>query len=1014
MGKKNISIRRILVIALVGVTALVMFAFGAINYYREYHAGIAGLHTKLDRITAQLATALVNPMWTFNVTDVTKIIESFMKDKEVYAVFVEDQKRFIGRVQDKDRNPSPLQSRISFNGDLFLEKEIVFRGEKIGVLGVCLTSTLVKDELKSDLIYLLSSFFVLNFCLVTLLFFVFMRTVFSPLKIIGDYADRMSDSAGMEDTPIPGQGFAKELESLKNSIQNMIDQLRVRYLELKASQTALVETEKKYREIFNNAAEGIFQTSQEGRLLIANPALARILGYDSCQDILSSVSNVANDFYVEPSKREEFLHILNTRKRIRNFETEFLRKDKTAIPVSISAHSVFDEQKNFLYYEGMLQDITQKRKTEELRVAKEAAEATTKAKSLFLASMSHEIRTPMNAIMGLTGLVRKTELTAKQQDYLGKIGSSAHDLLGIINDILDFSKIEAGELHLDQVDFLLDDIWESLSDIFAKKCADKGLRFYFSIEDDVPSVLVGDPLRLRQILTNLAGNALKFTQEGEIVIQVGLVTQQSDRVMLRFSVKDTGIGIRQEKLTTIFSPFTQAEPFITRQYGGTGLGLSICKQLVEMMGGEIRLESKPGCGTCFIFTAGFGLQLREREHNYVCPANIGSRIVGKDGLKGARILLVEDNSINRQVATEILEGLGILVEKAQNGMEAVKKISSRGDDELLRFDAVLMDVQMPVMNGFVATRQIRQWESENLSLEGRGEVSGIPIIAMTAHAMLGDREKCIASGMNDYLTKPIDQNRLFATLKTWIPAGPDRPYTGEEEVGEAVRRTGGEAQVDGGDSGLSDFFGVKNLPGIDLAKGIERLQGNKKLYRKLLHEFVQNHADDLQKINQALADKNIQRAQRLAHTLKGVARSIAANHLSAIAEELEVSLRQGKPLQLAFLDTAQQEMSSLADSIGKIREPRKTDHQGVRQEEASFTIGTITPLLREMYVLLKMNRIDADKNLSGLQPFLVHADLETLGRELENSLEQFDFKGAAAVVENIAKQLGISLEGRDV
>lgn len=1002
------TITRILIITLVAVTALVMTAFGVIEYSRDYTGRNNALRAKLDSITTQLSIALVNPMWTFNTTDITKIVDSYMKDKEVSAVFVEDEKRLIGRIRAGHGETAPLYGRIFPRGEFFSEKAIYFKGEKIGVLGVSLTQEYMDQELKTSLLNLLSSFFILNISLVSILFFVLMRAVVTPLKIIENYAIQMSDSFGMEDIRINGNGFAEELDNLKNSIQNMTGQLKARYYELKESQAALKETEKKYREIFNNASEGIFQTTREGRLILANPALAAMLGYDSSQEIVDSVVDIAKDVYVDAAKRDEFLKIINTEKRIRHFETKAFRKDKSVISVSISAHSVFDEHNGFLYYEGMVEDITQRKHAEELKIEKEAVEATARAKSIFLASMSHELRTPISAIMGLTSLAMKTDLSDKQKDYLKKIESTSRDLLGIINDVLDFSKIEAGELSMDRIVFPLEDVWGSLSDIFADKCAEKGLGLHFYGEDDVPSGLIGDPLRVRQILINLIGNALKFTQQGEIVVRVALAMKSRNRVMLKFSVKDTGIGIDQKNLTAIFSPFTQGEPFITRKYGGTGLGLSICKQLVEMMGGEIWVESKPEQGACFTFTACFGLQSREQEQESLWPDEMRI-IAGKGGLRGARVLLVEDNSINRQIAMEILENEGVIVENARDGREAVRIFSSRTADSTSAFDAVLMDVQMPEMNGFEATRKIRQWESKNPGAGGVERASGIPIIAMTAHAMMGDRETCIASGMNDYITKPIDHNRLFCTLKKWIFAGSGRTHT-IEKGGEVAEELTIVAEESESDAGLADFFGAKVLPGIDLAKGIDRLQGNKNLYLKLLHEFGRNHSNDIEKIRRSLKEKELEVAQRQIHTFKGVVKSIAAVDLSAIAEDIEGAIKKGNPVKDSLLATAQMMVGEITDSIAGLKAPRNEEPGEPCLNESPPDIGELTHLILEMYQLLQKNRIDADRYLSSLKAILVHAGLGAFALELDISLGQFDFKGARAVMEKIAGELNISLE----
>ncbi len=550
----------------------------------------------------------------------------------------------------------------------------------------------------------------------------------------------------------------------------------------------------------------------------------------------------------------------------------------------------------------------------DLDEARSEAEDATKAKSEFLANMSHEIRTPMNAIMGMAHLAMKTDLTAKQYDYLKKVDISAKSLLGIINDILDFSKIEAGKMDMESVDFQLEDTLDNISTLVGIKTQEKGLELLFKTDPAVPRALVGDPLRLGQILINLSNNAVKFTDTGEIVVATELVKKDKAQVTLKFSVHDTGIGMTAEQAAKLFQPFAQADSSTTRKYGGTGLGLTISKRLAEMMGGEIWVESQPGQGSTFSFTANFGLG-KERAKKRFKPAselrgmkvlvvddNATSRSIlqemlesfsfevslassgeegiteleaaskdkpfelvimdwkmpGMDGIEaskrikdhkglskippiilvtaygreevmqqaeqvglegfllkpvnpsmlfdaimqafgeavpetsriaqrheqeaealkhiqGARVLLVEDNEINQQVAKEILEGAGLIVTLANNGQEAVNAVKESN------YDAVLMDVQMPVMDGYTATRKIREWEVGMRNAEcGMGNKIGedsdlkseintvVPIIAMTAHAMAGDEDKSLQAGMNGHVTKPIDPDQLFATLQKWI------------------------------------------------------------------------------------------------------------------------------------------------------------------------------------------------------------------------------------------------------
>ncbi|OQY58763.1 MAG: hypothetical protein B6245_10275 [Desulfobacteraceae bacterium 4572_88] len=410
----------------------------------------------------------------------------------------------------------------------------------------------------------------------------------------------------------------------------------------------------------------------------------------------------------------------------------------------------------------------------------------------FLAKMGHDIRTPMSSIIGFTNLALKTELTPRQQDYLNKIDTSAVLLLGVINDILDFSKIEAGKLELESVGFRLDDITENLSDMFSGKIAEKGLEIIISVGREVPLGLIGDPLRLNQVLTHLVDNAISFTDKGEVIIRVDPVTgyelQMTDHelrvrngavrrsashtVMLRFSVRDTGTGISQEHLTQLLESLTQPDRYPTQEYGGAGLGLTICKRLIDMMGGELWLESEPASGSTFSFISKFGVQPDDEV-----PARKTERAGEKENLaqsvkkiRGKKVLLVEDNIINQQVATEILERAGVNVKIANNGKNAVEAVSRAA------YDAVLMDVQMPEMDGLEATRTIRTWETElwssvSADKNGISYRARVPIIAMTAHAMKGDREKCLESGMDDYIPKPIDTGQLFIILARWMGDG---------------------------------------------------------------------------------------------------------------------------------------------------------------------------------------------------------------------------------------------------
>jgi signal transduction histidine kinase/ligand-binding sensor domain-containing protein/DNA-binding response OmpR family regulator len=640
---------------------------------------------------------------------------------------------------------------------------------------------------------------------------------------------------------------------------------------------------------------------------------------------------------------------------------------------------------------------------QELKVAKEKAEEATAMKSIFLANMSHEIRTPMNAVIGMAYLALKTALTDKQRDYLNKIHNAGTSLLGVINDILDFSKIEAGRLDIETVDFRLDDVIASATSITAQKAQDKGLEFLAEVASSVPQNLVGDPLRLGQVITNLINNAIKFTEQGDVYLKAELLEQVGDRARLRFSVKDTGIGMTPQQAARLFQAFSQADASTTRKHGGTGLGLTISKRLVELMGGEIGLESQPGVGSTFLFTVSVGVasgpaqsriipeQLRTvsalvvddnaaardilvhaldgvcarvdavgsgeeaiaavKQHDSDRPYGVifmDWRMPGLDGiqaarlikenpqlkthpavvlvtafgreevreeaeriqidgfllkpvttsmlvdtlvtlfagarqdrtalapaadrhaerLRGVRILLAEDNEINQQIAVELLEGVGATLEVADNGLEAVRKLL--GPSTPPNFDVVLMDLQMPEMDGFQATRKIRS----------DPRFASFPIIAMTAHATIEERQKCLDAGMNGHVSKPIDPSTLFETLERFVTPTVQGPAVSSQEPAAAA---------------VAEAEELPEVTGLNTADGLHRVAGNKKLYQKLLRQFSNTEADAAQRIASALAANDRALAERLAHTVKGVAGNIGAAAVQNAAAQLEKAIKGSAP-----------------------------------------------------------------------------------------------------------------------
>ncbi|MEO5331184.1 MAG: PAS domain S-box protein [Magnetococcus sp. YQC-5] len=524
------------------------------------------------------------------------------------------------------------------------------------------------------------------------------------------------------------------------------------------------------------------------------------------------------------------------------------------------AYDDLDAEQLERYLEGAWRIIQHHLDTNAVLLAKEAAEHANAAKSEFLANMSHEIRTPMNTIIGLGQLLEESDLPPLQQDYMRKIMSAGHSLLGIIDNILDFSKIEAGHMQLERIPFNLDEVLEKVSGIISLKAMEKRIKLLLDIPVNIPKTLLGDPLRLQQVLVNLGSNAVKFTHSGEVMLRVNTVSQHGESCHLRFSVKDTGIGISQEQMAKLFQPFQQADTSTTRHYGGTGLGLIISKRIVELMGGVISVESRLGHGSNFTFSVFFEKQSPTLTSKLEPPSDLDGHI---DLLHGLRVLVVEDHDINWEVVQAVLDKVQMVTTRANNGKEA---LALCGDD-LPAFDVILMDLQMPEMDGYEATRQLRE----------RFSKEQLPIIAMTAHALTVEKDRCQKLGMNDYITKPFKIHHLFASLLACCKPG---QYTG---VGDAV-----ESQHD--TTALKDPVSFPDLPGIDIHDAIERLNGDTLLLRRLLLNFKTRYADFNHRLTQLVTDEDFQGVKQLVHGIKGVAGNISATQLAQAALDVEMAL----------------------------------------------------------------------------------------------------------------------------
>ena len=504
------------------------------------------------------------------------------------------------------------------------------------------------------------------------------------------------------------------------------------------------------------------------------------------------------------------------------------------------------------------------RALKELVIAREGAEAAYKTKSEFLANMSHEIRTPMNAILGLSQLCLQTGLDQRQHDYISKVNLSAHGLLGVVNDILDFSKIDAGMLALELVHFDLNSSLQLLDSSAGHLARAKGLRFNMNVESDVPAYLVGDPLRLGQVLLNLASNAVKFTVEGEVGVSIKLKEQDGDSVMVEFEVSDTGIGLTSEQSKGMFLAFTQVDTSTTRKFGGTGLGLAISKRLVELMGGRLWVESSVGTGSNFFFTARFSRGEANKAISFMGSVEEPAALWR---LKGRRILVAEDNEINQDVIREILEQCGVVVVLCTNGSEVLQCLASES------YDMVLMDIQMPVMDGYEATRRIRATPS----------LADQCVIAMTANVMALDQQRCVACGMNDFVSKPIDSNFLYKTLLKWLP--------GEDQLPD-----------------------VAEVEPIDLSVLGRLLNGDSVKTCKFAKKFLQSSRTAVVEMLAAQASGDLEMLSRLGHKHKSAAGSVGAAGLVELCSALEASSKAG---DRAHVEKLLAQMPAQVDEIAK-------------------------------------------------------------------------------------------------
>ena len=788
--------------------------------------------------------------------------------------------------------------------------------------------------------------------------------------------------------------------------------------ELKRTEASLCAAEENYRKIFENAIEGIFQISPEGRFLNANPALANILGFTSPAYLMTEVADIGKQICLQPARWAEFRTVMDRHSAVADFECEMRCRNGSVIWVLMHARLVSDPAGKITCYEGTLENVTARRQAEAaMFAARDSALESARLKSEFLANMSHEIRTPMNGIIGMTGLLLDTELTARQRDFADTIVDSSEALLKIINDILDFSKIEAGMLTFEEIEFDTNDVLEGVVDLFSGRALSKEIELSLFVADDVPATLKGDPGRLRQVLANLVGNALKFTEEGEVRMMVRTEAGGGDRARLRFEVFDTGIGISKDQQGRLFQAFVQADGSTTRRHGGTGLGLAISRRLVSQMDGEVWIESEIGQGARFIFTAMFGkseiapvqqsrrfegvrvlvvepqggrisvlpgmiaawgahveraaggiaamdvlrnpqdhdrrfdaviFDVDERSEDgtgiarairsdprcggvklvRVVSLNTADDSVDRDdtpvdgqitrpikcrsvssvledalesasctlpgvmrhvvgavtppragALSSLRVLVAEDSVVNQKVVQFQLRKLGCKVDSVYDGEEVLLALRKK------TYDVILMDCQMPRLDGWETTRRVRQME--------KGRPGRIWIIAMTAHSLVGDRDRCMETGMDDYLSKPARFDDLASALGH-CPA--------------SRRASGGDARHSRDD--------VVCREKISSFRQLEEESGTTVLV-SVIDLFIERTPPMFKDVRRAILSNDITRIARLGHTIKGSCSNFGAQRMKAACERLESATRTGgdRAGMLATLDDIEREFGLVRSAL---------------------------------------------------------------------------------------------------
>lgn len=751
-----------------------------------------------------------------------------------------------------------------------------------------------------------------------------------------------------------------ELVKSHGTVQDITEQIEVKQ--------QLVASELQYQDLVESHPYMINRYLPDTTMEFVNTAMAEYFGYTVDQMIGEQWIGMLPDD--KKAAVLDNIQFCNAENPTMTFVNEVKRFDGQLRSVKWANRAFFDDQGRLTHFQSVGVDITDQLEAEaRIKQAQKAAETANRAKSEFLANMSHEIRTPMNAILGLSELALQNELPSKARSQVSKILQSGRSLLDIINDILDFSKIESGRLEVEDRAFYFDGLLDKLSSLFSDEAKRKKLKLIWQVESDLAEVYRGDELRLRQVLTNLIGNAIKFTDEGEVRLVIKSISresQPSNQAWLNFEIHDTGQGISEQNRPKLFKPFSQADTTITRKHGGTGLGLIISQRLVKAMGGDgIEVVSELEKGSCFCFSLPFGLCSEEEIQtlkNKAYPLYLTQQNLTGD------VLLVEDNPINQEIAHEMLMQMGLNVQTAMDGVEAVEKVKHQA------FDAILMDIQMPNMDGYQATRTIREFNRD------------VPIIALTAAAMVEDQQKAMSAGMNAHLGKPFESIQLFQVLSRWLKESPKISPNQDHN------------------------HSLPTINGFDLQKGLAQLQGNKVLYTRLLTKFASQLNEQFKPLPNMLKqlatsdDETLWlEAQTLSHGLKGVSGNLGAFHLADLASHIDQLLKQRQVVSTRTIKAIETAIQDACTQIAAKFPQQNSVPNGV-SDKVKFGVDEIISRLKEI-----KQAIDKSEYIDLTQLEQLFDGLPQVAQPyksgLVNAVELFDYEQAALLIAELADSL---------